>query len=237
MKCKKINDLFFDYLDGQLAGREKAELERHLQTCPACHARLQDIVKINGLLQTATAPVPAPDFSGAWSRISAAVGVEPRRRFAPLPTPRWALLAAGFLAFFILGVAMARIVFFRTATDAAAPAAAPFLYSARDYFAALQPVLMEFSNDPGAEHGGTAGQAKIRPLLNNLRLLRLQADRDRDASLSGLLDEIELVLLELAHLDRSDPENARQVNTLLQEKGIAMKMKVFKFTNRKSVRI
>ncbi len=58
---------------------------------------------------------------------------------------------------------------------------------------------MEFSNDPGTKGGGIADQAKIRQLLNNLRLLRLRADRDRDASLSGLLDDIELVLLELAH--------------------------------------
>ncbi len=115
MKCKKINDLFFDYLDGRLAGRDNAELERHLQTCTACHARLQDIVKINGLLQTAAAPVPGADFNAAWSGISAAIEAKPRRRLAPLPTPRWALLAAGFLAFFILGVAMARLVFFRTA--------------------------------------------------------------------------------------------------------------------------
>jgi hypothetical protein len=155
----------------------------------------------------------------------------------PLRAPRWALLAAGFMAFFILGVAMARLVFFRAAADADAPAAAPFLYSAQDYFAALQPVLSEFNN-AALTAGGSAGERpRVRMLLNNLRILRLRAARDKDASLLALLDDIELVLLEIAHLDRSDPENTRLVNTLIREKGITMKMKVFKFNNRKSVRI
>lgn len=239
MKCKKNKDLIFTYQDGQLPEAEKAEFERHLRACPVCSAQLEEIRKIGGLLCTAAAPmVPGADFDKSWRKIAAALEPAqqtPHARFFPLRAPRWALLTAGFLAFFILGIVFARLNFSPARTATATTAEPPFLYSARDYFSALQPVLSEFSNARGS--GATTDPAQIRLLLNNLQLLRQRAARDRDASLLGLLDDIELVLLEIAHLDRFDPENTRLVHALLQEKGLPMKMKVFKFADRKTVRI
>jgi len=237
MKCKKIEDFIFAYQDGQLAELEKAEFEQHLRACPACTARLEEIRKIGGLVQTAAALVPGADFDKSWRKIAAAVRPAPRRQFSLFRSPRWALRTAGFLAFFILGVAVARLYFFPARTEMAAPVDTPFLYSTQDYFAALQPILSEFSNAPGQNSSDTIDRARIRLLLNNLRFLRLRADRNRDSSLLRLLDDIELVLLEIAHLDRADPENTRLVGTLIQEKGIPMIMKVFKFADRKTVRI
>lgn len=237
MKCKKIGELIFDYQDGRLGEAEKAELERHLSVCPACSSRLAEIRKIAGLLQTAAPAVPAADFERSWQRIAAAVAPAPPRRFSAQRSPRWALLAAGFLAFFVLGVAVARLYFSPAGSEAAAPAGAPFLYSTQDYFAALQPVLSEYSHVRAPGDGGALDGERIRRLLNNLHLLRLRAERNRDSSLLRLLDDIELVLLEIVHLDRSNPEDVRLVGALIREKGIPLKMKVFKFTGRKTVRI
>jgi hypothetical protein len=147
------------------------------------------------------------------------------------------LLAAGFLAFFVLGVAVARLYFSPAGTAGGAAAEAPFLYSTQDYFAALQPVLSEYSHVRAPGDGGAIDRERVRRLLNNLHLLRLRAERNREASLLRLLDDIELVLLEIVHLDRSDPEDTRLVGALIREKGIPLKMKVFKFTGRKTVRI
>jgi hypothetical protein len=238
MKCKKWADLVFAYQDGRLAGAEKKEFEQHLRTCPACSARLGEISTIDGLLQKAAAPVPGADFADSWRRIAAALAPVPGRRvYAPRRAPRWALLATGFLAFFILGVGFARLYFSPAGMKTAAASDAPFLYSTRDYFTALQPILSEFSNAPARDNSGAGDSTRLRLLLNNLQLLRLRADRNRDASLLALLDDIELVLLEIAHLDRSNPDSARLVGALIQEKGIAMKMKVYKFSNRKAVSI
>jgi hypothetical protein len=220
-----------------LAEQEKMEFERHLHACPDCRARLEEIRKIGNLMQASASPVPGADFDKSWREIAAAFEPAPHRQFPLLRSPRWLPLTAGFLAFFILGVAVARLYFFPSRTKTAAPDGSPFLYSTQDYFAALQPVLSEFSNAPNAGGGDTIDRERIRPLLNNLRLLRLRAGRNRDASLLRLLDDIELVLLEIAHLDRSDPENTRLLGNLIQEKGIPMKIKVFKLAGRKSVRI
>jgi len=236
MKCKKNADLTFAYQDGQLAGAEKAEFEQHLHGCADCSARLEEIRKIGGLLQGAAVPIPAPDWDRSWRKIAATVA-PPRRQFSWFGMPRWVPLAVGFLAFFILGVAAARLYFFPARPETAAPIDAPFLYSTRDYFAALQPVLSEFSNAPGRSGSGTIDRERVRLLLGNLRLLRLRADKNRDSSLLRLLDDIELVLLEIAHLDRSDPEKERRLGILIQEKGLPMKMKVLKFAEHKTVRI
>ncbi|HUU06040.1 MAG TPA: zf-HC2 domain-containing protein [Patescibacteria group bacterium] len=237
MKCKKFEDLIFANLDGQLAEAEKAGFESHLRACPACSARFEEIRKIGSLVQTAAITVPGADFDKSWRKIAAALSPALPRQIFWLRSPRWLLITAGFLAFFILGVAAARLYFFSARTEMAAPLDAPFMYSAQDYFAALQPVLTEFSNAPGQDGGNTIGQARIRLLLGNLRILRLRADKNRDSSLLRLLDDIELVLLEIAHLDRSDSENTWLIGTLIREKGIPMKMKVFKFADRKTVQI
>jgi hypothetical protein len=237
MKCKKYEDLFFTYQDGELAEPEKAGFEKHLRACPACSARFEGMTKIAALMQTAAAPVPGADFDKSWRKITAALNPASSRQRYWMQMPRWLLVTAGFLAFFILGVAAARLYFFPARTDSAAAFDAPFMYSARDYFVALQPVFAEFSNAPDRDGFGATGEARIRLLLGNLRLLRLRAERNRDSSLLRLLDDIELVLLEIAHLDRSDPENTRLVGALIQNKGIPMKMKVFKFTDRKNVQI
>jgi hypothetical protein len=67
--------------------------------------------------------------------------------------------------------------------------------------------------------------------------LKLRAEKTKNISLQNLLADIELVLLEIAHLDRSNAVNTQLVGALIQEKGISLKMKVFKFADRKSVRI
>jgi anti-sigma factor RsiW len=41
MNCKKCRTLIFEYRDGTLSPRQKAEVEAHLETCPACRAEYE----------------------------------------------------------------------------------------------------------------------------------------------------------------------------------------------------
>lgn len=237
MNCKKFNDLVFSYLDGQLSGQEKTEFEHHQHACAACAGLLRDTGKIAGLLQDAAAPVPAPDWERSWRRIDAAVKPSARRQFSLFFSPRLAWLSAAFLAFFVLGIAVARLYFFPDKAQTSVAGDPAFTFTAQDYFSALQPVMAEYSNARNPGEDDSASQARVRRLLSDLYLLKLQAEKTRNTSLQHLLADIELVLLEMAHLDRSDPENVRQVGALIQEKGIPLKMKVYKFEDRNTVRI
>ncbi len=236
MNCKKFNDLITFYQDGRLGEGERIEFGHHMHDCPACSRRLEETGRLEQLLQDASLPVPAPDWDKSWRVIAASLTPSPDRKWRPALLPRWALVASGFLLFFILGIASARLFFSPPGTETVATGDAPFLYSAQDYFAALQPVMAEYANAP-ANVDFPADQARVRRLLSDLYLMKLRADKTKNTSLQHLLDDIELVLLEIAHLDRSDPENVRQVGALIQEKGIPMKMRVYKFSEHKSTRI
>ena len=236
MNCRHFRNLLFVFQDGRLAEPDRAEFERHRRSCPDCAGLLGDAAAIDGWLRQAAPPVPAPDWDKSWRAIAAALPPRPDRKASAVLSPRWAFVAAGFLACFILGIAAARLFVSRPRAGAPAPGGAVFLYSAQDYFAALQPVMAAYANSPGSREDAPADQARVRRLLGDLYLLKLRAARSRDASLQHLLGDIELVLLEIAHLDRSDPEQVRQVGALIQEKGISMKMKVYNFAGRKPVR-
>ena len=241
MKCKECRELFFLYQERSLPQPEMSEFEKHRRACPACAAVFHDLERSAALFAEQSAPVPVPDWERSWQKIAAAVAPgasRPRRLMTWLVFPRWALVACGFLAFFILGVAAARLAFFPARAQAPSSPEPAFLYSAGDYFAALQPVMAEFGNALEPE-GGSApvDPARLRGLLSDLYLLKQRAENTRDESLRRLLGDIELVLLEMAHLDRSRPENVRQLSELIQAKGIPMQIRVFKSKNRKITQI
>jgi hypothetical protein len=237
MKCKECRELFFLYQERSLPEAEKSEFEKHRRACPSCDAFLLDLETSTRLFVGQPAPVPVPDWERSWQKIAAAVEPRPRLKIAWPAFPRWALVAGGFMVFFILGVAFARLGFFPARTPALSSPEPAFIYTAGDYFAALQPVMASYANVPASGDGSAADQARVRRLLSDLYLLKLRAEKLRDVSLQHLLGDIELVLLEIAHLDRSDPEQVRQVGAMIQEKGISLKMKVYKFEGRKPVRI
>lgn len=237
MKCKECRERFFLYQERSLPQPEMGEVEKHRRACSSCAAVFLDLERSAALLAEQSAPVPVPDWESSWQKIAAAVEPRPRRTTAWLFFPRWALVGGGFLAFFILGVAAARLVFMPAKAPDALAGTSAFAYTARDYFSLLQPAMAEFGNalEPGA--AAAVDPARVRGLLSDLHLLKLRAENTRDESLRRLLGDIELVLLEMAHLDRSRPESVRQLSELIQAKGIPLKIRVFNSKNRKITQI
>ena len=101
------------------------------------------------------------------------------------PFPRWALVAAGFLAFFILGVAFARLDFFPARRSVAGAGDAAFAFTARDYFSLLQPVMAEYGNAQASGRPGPRSRDRVRGLLNDLYLLKQRAEGSRDGALAA----------------------------------------------------
>lgn len=237
MKCNEFRDLIFLYQDGVLPQPEMAEFAEHLRSCPACAGELLALEKAGALLAERPAVVPAADWQRCWQTIAAAVAPRPRPRKAWLAFPRWALVTAGFLAFFILGVATARLVFMPGKAHTAGPGDPAFAFTAQDYFSLLQPVMAEYGNTRDAGAPAPEHAELVRRLLNDLYLLKQRAENSRDDGLRFLLGDIELVLIEMAHLDRSRPEDVRRLGDLIQDKGLAMKLRVFKPIHRKITQI
>jgi len=237
MTCKEFRDTIFLYQDGVLPKAKTLEFAGHRRSCPACAGEFAALEEAAALLAAHPPVVPVPDWEHSWKKIAAVVTPRPRPRLAWSFFPRWAMVAAGFAAFFILGVAFARLDFFHSKTSVVGAGAAAFSFTARDYFSLLQPVMAEYGNAQAPGAPAPEGRDRVRGLLNDLYLLKQRAEGSRDGALRLLLGDIELVLLEMVHLDRSRPADVRRLSELIQEKGLSMKLRVFKPDNRKLTQI
>jgi hypothetical protein len=116
MRCHRAQRDLSEYVDGSLAGRKRARLERHLAACPACRQVLEDFRAI-----TDVAPALAgPELrASVWPRIRArleALEMEPSRAGVPVPGRRafgWGMPALKFagVAAIILMLAASGVFF------------------------------------------------------------------------------------------------------------------------------
>lgn len=51
MSCQELEHQLHPYLDGELGAAERADVERHLEGCPDCQAKLKDFRALHGALQ------------------------------------------------------------------------------------------------------------------------------------------------------------------------------------------
>jgi hypothetical protein len=72
MRCRKANEYISRSVDGELAGRRAARLERHLASCGECRALLEDLRKIVGGATELDAPEPS---DRVWRNIRAGLAV------------------------------------------------------------------------------------------------------------------------------------------------------------------
>ncbi|PZE19533.1 zf-HC2 domain-containing protein [Paenibacillus xerothermodurans] len=70
MQCQEALPLMHEYLDGSLSRPEALELKKHLVACPSCRERLNELEKMEALIQAAPRPT-VPD--GLTERIMQAL--------------------------------------------------------------------------------------------------------------------------------------------------------------------
>jgi anti-sigma factor RsiW len=85
------------YVDGRLSESERAEVEKHLDACPACRVRATEFSSVSDLLDELPVIEPSPAFD---VRVRARIAAEPVKQswWAWLrPSPRIALAASMLL--------------------------------------------------------------------------------------------------------------------------------------------
>lgn len=83
MKCTTSHELLLPYVDGELDGTERGELERHLRGCEACRGELERTRALAARLAAANdAPV---DVDAAWGAFQERLSAEG----AAAPGPAW----------------------------------------------------------------------------------------------------------------------------------------------------
>lgn len=169
----------------------------HLEGCETCRAAYADLQRLLNTMDAATVPDRGPDYGAeVWSRLSKRW--QPRSRTWWLMPPRW-VVAAG-MALLILGAFLAGR-YSRPVTKAPVLVAAGgnriLLHALSDHLERSQRMLVELVNT-----GGSPGQQEwAERLLEANRLYRQVAASSGEQGIAQLLDQMEMLLLEVAHGD------------------------------------
>jgi hypothetical protein len=210
---------------------EATAIEDHLSGCEPCRAEFRALQLVLNTVDSAPMPERAADYGQAvWKRIEPRVGARQRRGIRQWWI--WAPVMAGLvLAAFVAGSLWQR---------GSAPSVAKsqtnqqireriLLVAVGDHLERSQMVLAELDNAPeGKGKLDISDERRMaEDLLDDNRLYRQTARTTGDNSVASVLDDLERVLLEIAH---SPSEiSSEQLDDLRQEiesRGLLFKVRV-----------
>jgi polyhydroxyalkanoate synthesis regulator phasin len=214
-------------------GVERRAAEEHVRGCDACRQELASLTVALAALETL--PVPERDASyGAevWARLRPHLQERPRRRgqlFFPLRA--WAL-AASMAALLIIAFWGGKVWQQRHTPQAVAipPAARQrvLMVALGDHLDRAQMLLVEVMHQE-AEGPVNVSQAKqvAQDLVASNRLYRQAAVRDGEPGMANLLDDLERVLLHIAHSPNEiSAEDLAVLQRQIVSQGILFKVRV-----------
>jgi len=209
---------------------EILETERHLEECAECRALYAGLQHALDLVDSI--PIPERDAGyGAqvWRRIEPKL---PARSWWRLPPLRWAFAGATVAALLVMAFLAGRSYSPRPAAPqmAADPQVREqvLLVAVGDYLDRSQMVLVELAN---ASSKGlldiSPEQERALELISETRLYRQTATTTGNTSVTGILDELERVLLDIAHgPSRLSPAELQKLRARLEAEGILFKIRV-----------
>ena len=225
--------------------------EEHLQSCPECQAELARVAVVLDRVESPEVPEPPDDYEArVWDRLRWRMRAEAKRR-RNTSWMKWSAVAAVTLLAFITGLFWRRqaapiqeatnrtTTTINSTTKSAqnttngtqAQRDRVLLVVVNDHFDRSERVLVELTNitpnndnvDIGAE------RAVAEELLASNRLYRRTAvDRGED-SVATLLEELEPVLLQIAHApDAMSGDELRRIQKRVEAKGLVFKLRVLR---------
>jgi hypothetical protein len=222
------------YREGEAASHR--EVEEHLRACAPCRASYEALRQILAAVDTVAAPERREDYEEeVWKRL--------RPRLLPLRQPRWGTwlrpqrwalagaMAAALVVTFLAGRYWQRAQTPRSIGSLPAQARERILLVAvGDHLDRSQMLLIEL------EHAGGRGPVDIatekqraEDLVASNRLYRQTAARAGDAGLANALDELERMLLQIAHSPSElTPGELEQIQRRIEAQGILFKVRVIR---------
>ena len=231
------DDLILHYYGEAEASEHGAEA--HLASCAGCRESFEGLRRVMEAIDAAPVPDPAADFErSVWARLAPAlepVGGTVRR------TPSfnlWRSLSfAGGLAAVVIGILLWQLDIRMTRTGATTQQVADaeshrervLLTAVSDHIEQSELVLVELAN--AAPQDGDLDVSLERSTAGDLvssgRLYRETARQTGDLHLASLLDELELVLVEIARGPRAlSAEELEAVRTQIEQQELIFKLRV-----------
>jgi hypothetical protein len=201
----------------------------HLDGCEACRADYANLQRVLNVVDSA--PVPERDANyGAqvWSRLQPSLGGKRRWKLPILwPARHWA--AAAIVATLLVAAFLAGRYYSKAPQQTAGQVRERILLVAvGDHLERSQMILVELVNArPGQPLDVTSERERAEDLVAENRLYRQTAVHSGDTRVASVLDELEPVLLDIAHgPDRLTPEELEKLRQRIEGDGILFKVRV-----------
>jgi hypothetical protein len=231
MKCHKIRQNIVLDLYGELKKNEKDEMEKHIAECSACASDYAYSKKVFHTLEEAEKEeIPEPQWDTSWAKINTSIQNKPLRQRAFPVFPKWAYAAAGVLCIFLLGIFAGRLWFpaAQETVRAADTFQDEFQQTLKQHFDELKPVLLQMANYTSEENGeGTVlVDRKIIQSLIIQNILLKSLIEENNPTAGQLLEDVGLVLRELANMEEGDSRSKSMVKELIDEREIILNMNI-----------
>lgn len=207
-------------------GDERGVAEAHLESCAVCREAFEALRRVLEAMNDLPVPERGSGYgSEVWWRVQG--------RLAKGRTASYWAMAAGIAAMLVVAFFAGRISHQTVRPAVAAGIPGPIrerilLVAVGDHLERSQMVLAELVNakpDLGMDISGERQRAE--DLISENRLYRQTALRSGDTAVAGVLDELERVLIEIAHSPAklSSPE-LEQIRSRIEAEGIVFKVRV-----------
>lgn len=223
------------YQEGETTQREA--IAEHLTGCTACRAELDRIEAVLHALDNLPVPERGPEYGRTvWQQIAPRLPEKAGRGWGAWFEPRrW--VAIGAMAAMVIAAFVAGR--WSKPKDTGTPVASMaqvrervLVVAVGEHLGKSEMVLMELANAAPENSGKkqiniSAEQKRAEDLLDANRLYRETAKQDGDAALADILDDLERVLLDVAHSpDELTPAKLESLQKRIEAHGILFKVRV-----------
>lgn len=218
---------------------ERAGIAGHLAVCEECRAELERIEAVLAALDTLPVPDPGDDYGRrVWQQIAPRLPEKPRQWWRPWFEAK-RLGALGAVAAMLVTAFLAGRITKRDRTSTTDVVASReqirervLVVAVGEHLGRSEMMLVELSNaaprDPTQRQVNiSAEQRRAEDLLDENRLYRQTAVQEGDTALASVLDELERVLLDVAHSpEEVTPAQLEKIRQKIEARGILFKVRV-----------
>ena len=216
---------------------QRGVISQHLAACEQCRAGLQRIEAVLAALDTLPVPDPGADYGRrVWQQIAPRLPEKPTRSWRVWLEPgRLAALgavAALIVVAFVTGRLTKRVEPGVDAANVGQVRERVLVVAVGEHLGRSEMMLVELSNaepiDPAQKLVNiSAEQRRAEDLLGENRLYRRTALQEGDAGLASVLDELERVLLDVAHSpEEVTPAQLEAIRQKIETREILFKVRV-----------
>jgi hypothetical protein len=211
-------------------GGDSLTAERHIDECRDCREQYASLQRVLNTVDAFPVPERGEEYGAAvWRRIEGRLGR--RRWWTAAPVWRWAWAGTAVAA--LMAVAFFAGRFYpqprpATLAENGKVRERVLLVAVGDYLERSQMVLVELANADGSRPLDVSSEQELaRDLVSETRLYRQTAASTGASEISGVLDELERVLVDIASgPSRLSPGQVEEWRERLDAAGIIFKIRV-----------